>query len=483
MLQLSGLDAAFLNMETHTTFGHVNQLMLFDGAGFRDGKPFDAIREHLATRVHELPPLYRRLVPVPLDLDRPYWIDGGPVDLDFHLRHIGAPPPGDDHQLCELIARIISRPLDRSRPLWECYVIEGLASGEVAVLIKLHHAAIDGASAMDMYKALLDPTPNAPAPQASASRPPEDEPRPWELLARANLSLMRHPRRALSLQFRAMQAMHQFLVGGGGDSKPGAIDSAWSRWLSDEPGDALPAPSITAPRTPLNGSISAHRRYAWMHTPLDDLKAIKNAAGTTLNDVVMAVCAGALRRYLLRCDALPDEPLIAMVPVSVRTGEEVEKYSNQVSSILSELATDEADPVRRLRRISKAMQSAKEIHNAVPASLLQDFSKFASPAVAAQAARTIARWRLADRVAPLCNVVISNVPGPRETLYLAGAELTALVPVSTIGDGMALNMTVVSYRDRLDFGYVACRERVPDLQSLITDTEESIRELALALSA
>jgi hypothetical protein len=148
--------------------------------------------------------------------------------------------------------------------------------------------------------------------------------------------------------------------------------------------------------------------------------------------------------------------------------------------MLGELATDEADPVKRLRRIGQAMKNAKEIHNAVPASLLQDFSKFASPAVAAQAARAVARWRLADRVAPVCNVVISNVPGPRETLYLAGAELKALVPVSTIGDGMALNMTLISYRDRLNFGYVACRERVPDLQDLITDTREAADELARA---
>lgn len=481
MLQLSGLDTAFLNMETPTTFGHVATLMLFDADGFREPGPYAAVCAHIAARLHLLPPLYRRLVPVPLAIDNPYWIDDDDVDLEFHVRHLGLPPPGDDRQLADQIARIIARPLDRSRPLWELYVIEGLGSGQVALLLKQHHATIDGASSMELYKTLFDDSPLPAAPEPPAPRTPEREPDPLSLLVRANLSMLRHPSRALSLQFRAARAFRQFVTGGSKASGPGAIEAAWSRWVSGETLDAVLAPTAPAPRTRLNRSISAHRRYAFTSVPLEELKAIKNIAGTTLNDVVMAICSGALRRYFIRHEALPAEPLIAMVPVSVRTGTESETYSNQVSAILCELATDETDPARRLARISVAMQAAKEMHNAVPADLLQDFSKFASPAVAAQAARVVARWRLADHVAPICNVVISNVPGPRETLYLAGAELRALVPVSTVGDGMALNMTLISYLDQVNFGYVACRERVPDLQDLIDDTRAAIAELAQAV--
>lgn len=477
MLQLSGLDTAFLNMETNTTFGHVATLMLFDGAGFRGSNPYAAVRSHFETCARRLPPLYRRLVEVPFGLDRPYWIDAGEVDIDFHVRHIGVPPPGSTVQLAELIAHLVERPLDRNRPLWELHIIEGLESNEVALLLKTHHAAADGASSMVMFSEIFSTRPDpAPLPPV-APRKTESVPEAWELLARAYGSMLRHPLLGFGMQLRALRT-----VMGNGRSGLGAssADARLSRWLSGAAIADLASSVMTAPRTPFNGTVSAHRRVAFTAVALDRLKSIKQAAGSTLNDVVMSVCAGALRRYLLRKDVLPERPLIAMVPVSVRTGEEQETYSNHVSSLLSELATDAPDPCVRLHRIRSSMQNAKEIHNAIPASLLQDFTKFAAPAVAAQAARTVARLRLADQVGPISNVVISNVPGSRETLYMAGAELTALIPVSTVSDGMGLNMTVISYRDRVMFGYVACREQVPDLWELIDDTRAAIDELAEA---
>ena len=477
MLQLSGLDTAFLNMETNTAFGHVATLMLFDGAGFCGSNPYAAVRSHFEACARRLPPLYRRLVEVPFGLDRPYWIDEGEVDIDFHVRHIGVPPPGSTVQLAELIAHLVERPLDRNRPLWDLHVIEGLESNEVALLFKTHHAAADGASSMVMFSEIFsnrpDPAPSSPAPPRTIEAMPEA----WELLARAYGSMLRHPLLGLGMQMRALRA-----VLGNGLSGQGAgnADTRLSRWLSGAAIEHLASAVMIAPRTPFNGTVSAHRRVAFTPVALERLKNIKQAAGSTLNDVVMSVCSGALRRYLLRRGGLPEQPLIAMVPVSVRTGQEEELYSNHVSSMLSELATDTPDPRVRLDRIRSAMQNAKEIHNAIPASLLQDFTKFAAPAVAAQAARTVARLRLADQLTPMSNVVISNVPGSRETLYLAGAELTALVPVSTVSDGMGLNMTVISYRDRVVFGYVACREQVPDLWDLIDDTCAAIDELAEA---
>ncbi len=477
MLQLSGLDTAFLNMETNTTFGHVATLMLFDGAGFRDSNPYAAIRSHFQSCARRLPPLYRRLVEVPFGLDRPYWIDEGEVDIDFHVRHIGVPPPGNTAQLAELIAHLVERPLDRNRPLWDLHVIEGLESNEIALLFKTHHAAADGASSMVMFSDIFSSSRDPVPPAAAAQRTVEDMPEAWELLARAYGSMLRHPLRGLGMQMRALRTV---LGSGVGGQSAGSVDARLSRWLSGAAIDNLANAVMVAPRTPFNATVSSHRRVAFTPVALERLKNIKQAAESTLNDVVMSVCAGALRRYLLRKGALPEQPLIAMVPVSVRTGEEEELYSNHVSSILSELATDTPDPRARLNRIRSSMQNAKEIHNAIPASLLQDFSKFAAPAVAAQAARTVARLRLADQVAPISNVVISNVPGSRETLYLAGAELTALVPVSTVSDGMGLNMTVISYRERVVFGYVACRDLVPDLWDLIDDTRAAVDELAEA---
>ena len=477
MLQLSGLDTAFLNMETDTAFGHVATLMLFDGAGFRGSSPYAAIRSHFEACARRLPPLYRRLVEVPFGLDRPYWIDEGEVDIDFHVRHIGVPPPGSTAQLAELIAHLVERPLDRNRPLWDLHIIEGLESNEVALLFKTHHAAADGASSMVMFSEIFSNRPDPPPPSPAAPRTSEKMPEAWELLARAYGSMLRHPLLGLGMQMRALRTLL-----GNGMVGPGAAnaDARLSRWLSGEAIENLASAVLIAPRTPFNGTVSAHRRVAFTSVALERLKSIKQAAGSTLNDVVMSVCSGALRRYLLRKDVLPEQPLIAMVPVSVRTGEEQELYSNLVSSIFSNLATDASDPRQRLDRIRSSMQNAKEIHNAIPANLLQDFSKFAAPAVAAQAARTVARLGLADQVNPICNVVISNVPGSRETLYLAGAELTAMVPVSTVSDGMGLNMTVISYRERVVFGYVACRELVPDLWDLIDDTRAAIDELAAA---
>ncbi len=477
MLQLSGLDTAFLNMETRTTFGHVATLMLFDAAGFRGSSPFAATRSHFEACARRLPPLYRRLVEVPFGLDRPYWIDEGEVDIDFHVRHIGVPPPGTTAQLAELIAHLVERPLDRNRPLWDLHVIEGLESNEVALLFKTHHAAADGASSMVMFSEIFSNRPDPSPPPSAAPRTVEDMPQAWELLARAYGSMLRHPLLGLGMQVRALRTVLGNSLSGQGAA---SADARLSRWLSGAAVEDLSSAVMIAPRTPFNGTVSAHRRVAFAPVALERLKNIKQAAGSTLNDVVMSVCAGALRRYLLRKGVLPEQTLTAMVPVSVRTGEEEELYSNHVSSMLSELATDTPDPHVRLERIRRAMQNAKEIHNAIPASLLQDVTKFAAPAIAAQAARTVARLRLADQVRPMSNVVISNVPGSRETLYLAGAELTALVPVSTVSDGMGLNMTVISYRDRVVFGYVACRELVPDLWDLIDDTRAAIDELAEA---
>jgi diacylglycerol O-acyltransferase / wax synthase len=239
-----------------------------------------------------------------------------------------------------------------------------------------------------------------------------------------------------------------------------------------------PLPTGTAPRTPFNAAITAHRRFAFRSTSLDLVKDIKNALGATVNDVVMAACAGGLRTWLETHDALPDSPLVAMVPVSIRTGEETEKWTNRVSGIFAALPTDEPDPLQRVARVHEAMVGAKELFDAVPADALTDFAQFPPPAVFARAMRTATR--LTTRFALPVNVVISNVPGPRVPLFTARARLLHYYPVSTIVDGQGLNITVQSYLDTLDFGLVACRELVPDLWDMVEAIVDDLDELATA---
>jgi len=228
---------------------------------------------------------------------------------------------------------------------------------------------------------------------------------------------------------------------------------------------------------PWNRAITAHRRFAYTTVPLEDAKRVKNAFGSTFNDVVMALCSSTLRRYLLERNVLPDEPLIAMVPVSIRTGSESDTYQNRVSGLLCNLATDLQDPVDRLRRIQSSMNSAKEMHSAIPAETLQDFTQFAPPAVAARAMRLFFRTQVSDRFNPPFNLIISNVPGPNFPLYCAGARLEHFYPVSAVADGQGLNMTVQSYDGNLDFGFIVCRELVPDVWDLCGYLHDALAEL------
>ncbi len=480
MQQLTGMDSSFLAMEGPRQFGHVSSVTIYDPAGRPGGAGLEATRQVILDRLHLLEPFRRRLVEVPFGLDHPYWIEDPDFDIDFHVRHLGLPPPGDREQLAEQVARIVARPLDRSRPLWEYYVIEGLADGRIAHLNKIHHATIDGASGAQMLARLLDTDPDQPSFEpADDPIHPERVPSQGELLQRTAVSLIGQPRRALRVQVRALRAVAATTRSDGIDGLadliargvPGPLGEPLRRQRTralrereDRDGVVAPMlPRVSAPPTPWNKPITAWRRYAYATLPLAEAKRIKSAFGVTLNDVVMAISAGAMRSYLLKHGVLPPDPLVAMVPVSIRGDTEAATYSNRVSAVFTPLATDVEDPVERLMAIHRAMAGAKETHDAVPAAVLQDFSQFATPAVAAMANRLVWRTRIADRVNAPVNVVISNVPGPRHSLYHAGAELQHFYPVSTIVDGVGLNITVQSYRDGLDFGLVADRQLVPDL--------------------
>lgn len=485
MKQLTGLDASFLYMETATSYGHVNGLGIYQRPDDPDFDPYSAFLAQVEKRLHLLDPFRRRLVEVPLGLDHPYWINDPDFDLEFHVRHIAIPPPGDHVQLATQVARIIGRPMDRSRPLWEAYVLEGLPDNQFAILSKTHHATVDGGAGVELLGLLLDHRPDGDElPPDDGSWKPERQPTEAEMLTRTMASLARRPRRAARVQLSAVRRFAEAtrqtgvvsMVDGVRDKLGPALGGRAARAQ-----DGPRLPSVRAPRTPWNKSIGPHRRFAMRSVPMDDIKALKNAGNATVNDVVMAICTGALRSYLELHDALPDKPLSAMVPVSIRTGKEDDPWTNRVSSIVASLPTDLADPLERLKTVHESMVAAKKTFDLLPAEAMVNVAQWTSPMLATQAARLATSMHIADRVNPPINVVLSNVPGPRHPLYMAGAQLVRYFPVSTIAEGIGLNLTVHSYLDGLDFGLVADRELVPDLEVLADLHLTAIDELFEAL--
>jgi diacylglycerol O-acyltransferase / wax synthase len=479
-------------METAAVFGHVASLTIYDPTGAPGGAGVEATRRVILERIDQLAPFRRRLAEVPFGLDLPYWVEDPAFDLDFHVRHHAVPPPGSPQQLAEVVSRIHARPLDRSRPLWELYVIEGVDEGrQVAQLTKVHHAAIDGAAGALMLAAMLDVEREVPPAGEPAEWTPDAIPSDLSLLGRTMGEYARRPEKFVRLSVKTLREFGWLTRSTGllaladliAQPIPGRLGDLVRQRLRNAPNEVdhpPPLPPTAAPRTPWNANITPHRRFAYTTIPLEEAKKIRRAAGCTFNDVVLALCSGALRRYLLAHDCLPDENLIAMVPVSVRSGVEADTYENRVSLVLADLATAEPDPVARLGRVQQSMSVAKSRFAAIPAESLQDFARFAPPAVVARAMRMYSRLRIADHTAPPFNLVISNVPGPSMPLYFAGAELRHFYPISALTDGQGLNMTVQSYNGNLDFGFVACRELVPDLWRLTDLLQESLEELLSA---
>lgn len=468
MKQLTGLDATFLYMETPSTFGHVTGLMVFDRPT-PDFDPYAAVHDMYASLVGRIEPMRRRLAEVPFGLDHPYWIDDPNFDLDFHIRALNIPKPGLVDQLADQIARIVGRPMDRTRPLWEVYVIEGLADGSWGLLTKYHHATIDGAAGQLMLEMILSTDPDAPHPEPGPDWEPDELPSQSDLLRLAVGNLVRNPVKAMRTQLRIVRSAAQALgiadVSAAATTASNLLRKAAGRGVADDrPRISLPV--TPAPPTPWNRTITPHRRFAMRTTSLDNIKVLKQATGGTVNDIVMAICAGGLRSYLLAHDALPDKPLRAMVPVSIRTGDESDPWTNRVSGIIADLPTNVEDPLERIARCHDAMAVAKRQMELVPAEALIDITQFSPPVLSTAAVRLASQLKLANRVNMPVNLVVSNVPGPRQPLFFQGAKMLHQFPVSIVTDGQGLNITVQSYMDRLDFGFIADRELVPDLWDL-----------------
>jgi WS/DGAT/MGAT family acyltransferase len=481
MRQLTSLDAQFLNVESARVYGHVAFLGIYDPStapGGRLGAP--EVQQLLEERLHLLPPLRWRLVPVPLGLDLPYWVDDPDFDLDFLVRETALPAPGDDRQLAETVQRLFGRPLDRSRPLWELYVIHGLEGGRVGLLTKIHHAAVDGISGNEIMAVLLDPEPTGRVLEPKPARPkaPPPLPRDREMLARGLRGVPRQP-------LRALRSLPTTVAGftdlPGANALPGVptlshVYSAVRRTFgAEESAGVLEVTTARPPKTPFNGPVSAHRRFAFGSLSLDAVRQVRREFGTTVNDVVVAICAGAVRDWLIERDALPEDPLVAMIPMSVRKRDERGAWGNRISMMIVPIPTNEPDPATRLRKTHENLRSAKERHSALPASLLTDATAFIPPTVASLAARNTVD--ILSRTRPPLNLVISNVPGPRNSLYCAGAELQSNYPVSVIVDGVGLNITVVSYKNRVDFGIVGDREQIDDAWQFLEGAAHALTEL------
>lgn len=463
MQRLSGLDASFLHLETPSSHMHVASLGIFDPSGVEGGVSLDSVISVYEKRLHLAPPFRRRLAHVPFGLHHPLWIEDPDFDIRNHVRHTAIPSPGSTKELSNLVSRLVALPLDRTRPLWEIWLIEGLADGNVGLLTKVHHAAIDGASGNELLVALLDLSPEIVEHVPETEWEPDRVPTDAELLGFAASSLARQPLRVAKALARTASV---------------ALDVRRRGQESSAP--VLPPAPFTAPRTSFNTALTPRRSYAFTSLDLRTVKAVKAAAGCTVNDVVMALCSGALRTYLDGRGEVLDSSLVAMVPVSVRTEDERDALGNKVSMMLCTLASDVDDPADRLKVIQGCMSEAKEQQKAIGADTLQEWAEFAAPAVAGRAARLYSRFKLADLMRPLFNVTISNVPGPPFPLYSAGAKLLANYPVGPIIDGTGLNMTVMSYLDQLDFGLLACPDVLDDVWGLADALHAALDELVEA---
>ncbi len=448
MKRLSFLDALFLYAETPKTPMHVASVTIFKPTSPRDDF-FARFREHVAARLELLPSYRRRLQATPLGVDHPVWVLEDKLDLDYHIRHQALPKPGGMEELRTLIGRLHAVPLDRSRPLWEYHFIEGLEGDKFAVYVKVHHSTMDGLAGMATLGVTYDFAPGAEHENyPHGIVPPDGEPSDLiELTSTAIGDFIRQGWRAAKSLPGVVRALRKAAPNLGRDA----------RFLYSYVKDM--------PRTPFNKTISEHRVYATSSLRLDEVKALAKSRGATINDVVLALCAGALRRYLAEHGALPEKPLRAALPVSVRPPGNAQ-LNNQVFFTLSRLPTDVAEPLARLAAAQTAGQEAKNLFADMRDLVTTDVSILGAPLFAMGLTRLWAGARAANYLSPFFNVAISNVPGPRQTMYCAGAPATHYFPVSIPYHGCALNITVQSYLDQLDFGLVACRETVPDAQRI-----------------
>jgi WS/DGAT/MGAT family acyltransferase len=461
MQRLSGLDASFLYLETAAQPLHVCSILEIDSTTIPGGYTFDRLRDALTQRIKAMPEFREKLSDNRLNLDHPVWVEDKDFDVDNHLHRIGLPSPGGRAEIGEICGHIASLTLDRSRPLWEMWVIENVAAteenkgGRLAVLTKVHHACVDGVTGANLMSQLCTTEADAPPPD------PVDGVGGGSDLEIAVGGAVKFVTRPLKL-FNVV---------------PSTLSTVVDTVKRARSGLHMAAP-FNAPKTTFNANVTGRRNIAFAQLDLEDVKTVKNHFGVKVNDVVMALVSGVLRRFLLDREELPDSSLVAMVPVSVHDKSD-RPGRNQVSGMFSSLQTNIEDPAERLKAIAEANSVAKQHSSAIGATLLQDWSQFAAPAVFGVAMRVYASSRLTS-ARPVHNLVVSNVPGPQVPLYFLGARVKAMFPLGPIFHGSGLNITVMSLGGGLDVGLISCPELLPDLWDMADDFHVALDELLAA---
>lgn len=470
MDQLNPQDAQFLYFQSEENLTHLTTISVFDQSTVPGGKVvrFRDILEHIESRLHMSPLFKRRLVHVPLELDFPYWVDDVNFDVEYHVRHGRLPAPGDWRQFCIHMARFHSRPLDMTKPLWEMYVVEGLDNvdwlpeGSYALATKVHHAAVDGKAIMDFFGALSDidnkGTPAVPLNMTKLRRSPE--PGLLEMAVRAAWHSVRSPIGMTDAVMRSMPSVYR-----------AAQEALTSR---KKAGHAVP-------ETRFNASVEPQKMFDARAFPLDDLKAIRELVPeSTINDVVLAICSGGLRRYLEHHDELPEESLVAWVPINARVVSTADSDSpgNNITSMTVPLFTDMDDAVERLTAIRASTKKSKEAKAGVSARLMTDLSKHVPAATQVLAGRLVLRAGMASR---MCNLFISNVPGPQVPLYMNGAKQVGAYGLAPLVNGMGLFIATPSYNGEMSFNVTSTREILPDIDFFVDCLEASLKELRAAV--
>lgn len=459
--RLSVVDYSFLAIESPTTHQHIAAVLVLEAAPlsrFDGGIDVDLIRIYIESRLHLIPRYRQRLATVPLG-NRLVWIDDEHFNIHYHVRHSALPRPGDERQLKRLAARIVSQQLDRDKPLWEIWVVEGLEGGRFALVAKAHHCMVDGISGVDLLAVLLTPAPSAeftsgprwiPRPAPTSFQIFRDE---WVRRLRAPLELLRETPCPFGAPTRLLAGFWESI-------------SALAETLGVAARPASP--------TPINLPIGPHRRYDWRTLDLEAIKAVKNRLGGTVNDIVLATVAGALRTFLesrrVNVDVLE---LRASILVSIRSDEERGALGNQIALWITELPVAERDPRRRLDKVRAATARLKESRQTLGARVLAAVSEWTSTTLLSSA------LRLSTRTRPF-NLVVTNVPGPQIPLYLLGAELRECYPMLALLPNQALGVALFSYAGRLCWGFIADWDLVPDLHEFARAVEDSFRELQVA---
>lgn len=470
MRQLSSIDSAFIYLEGEGKHNHLTGVYVYDQSTAKGGKVrFKKILQYVASRLHRSPVFRQKLVRVPLSVDYPYWVDDENFDIEFHMRHVALPKPGDWRQLCIQIARIHARQLDMSRPAWEMYVIEGLdhieslPAGSFAVVTKYHHAAIDGATGVELLGALHDLTADTPSTAAVPAWQPESSPSWFSLLGKAALNNIRTP----LLLTRSIAS---------------TVPTLGRHLLNKE--QKAPKGKMPVPETRFNRKVSPHRVFDGREFAFQDFRVIKNSVtGTTVNDVVLAIVSGALRLYLQDKDELPEDSLVAAVPVNTRSDNDTVP-GNQVAGMMCPLNTQLDDPLQRLAAISEATRQTKEAANGVGARQMTDIQQHIPSSTLALAGRLVNGLALGTR-ARFCNCIVTNVPGPQHPLYKNGAKLLSMWGCGPVLDGVGLLILATSYDGKVFLSISSCRDILPDVSFLAQCLHSSfvnLRDAAGSLS-